>query len=98
MSDDYIKVNFSGMDGAQANFHKVWKAYDTILRNLDASIRKDLDLWEGQARAAYTEAQAQWTAAGTRMGGAVQQLGKAIGDSNDRYRTGETGIAGMWRA
>ncbi|RAY11453.1 hypothetical protein DPM19_29530 [Actinomadura craniellae] len=93
---DYTLVNFGGMQNGQANFVNALNQFKAALDQLDGDIRTHLAEWDGDARAAYTQAQARWNQAAARMTAVVQGMGGAIGDSHDIHRRAENVNTNLW--
>ncbi|MFC9976318.1 WXG100 family type VII secretion target [Spirillospora sp. NPDC127200] len=92
----YTRVNFPGMQAAQASFAKAHSEYMATINELDAKIRATLADWEGDADEAYKVMQKQWQAAGAELAAVVRNMSTALGDSHDGYRTTENRNASMF--
>ncbi|REE96581.1 WXG100 family type VII secretion target [Thermomonospora umbrina] len=93
---DYTKVNFGGMQQAQADFTLAYRALVDELDDLEKTLEAQLSQWEGDAVTAYWEAKAKWDAAAAQIGNVLAQLGTVIGEAHSNYSAAERANQGLW--
>lgn len=96
MNAGELKVNFGGLETAaadiQSSANQIRNRLDQLEREL-APLRAD---WTGAASEAYQVAKAEWDKAITDMQTLLQQLGQAVGQSNQEYQGAERANQGRW--
>lgn len=95
MSDGTILVTFGELEGARESITTTWKNISQELEELKSYLKPMVDTWTGDASIAYQALQAQWDQSAKDLNQVLNQIGVALGTSNEYYRVGEE--ANRWR-
>lgn len=95
MSDGTILVTFGELEGARESITTTWKNISQELEELKSYLKPMVDTWTGDASIAYQALQAQWDQSAKDLNQVLNQIGVALGTSNENYRVGEE--ANRWR-
>jgi early secretory antigenic target protein ESAT-6 len=95
---DYTAASFGTMAEAEQAFLQIYNSLTNELADLQRQLESSLQAWSGSARAAYTQAKAQWDAAAEQMGQVLNQLGVVIGEANTTYQDTERQLTNLWGA
>ncbi|MFC7380841.1 WXG100 family type VII secretion target [Sphaerisporangium rhizosphaerae] len=93
---DRTLVNFGSMTTGAQDFARQWQAMEGTLQELEGNLDRLLGEWEGDARAAYWAARAQWDAASGRMAALLQQLGAVIQQGHENFHLTEKANVAMF--
>jgi ESAT-6 family protein len=85
------------MTSAEDGFRQILHALQAQLENLDRELRASLGEWDGEARAAYQVAHAQWQAAADDMARSLAWLHGAIRTAGGNYGSARAANLTMWR-
>lgn len=95
-SGDLIHVDFEGLQLTKDQLMKLVTEFQHDLDDLNKAIHDHLNMWEGGAKEAYTQAQTRWNQAADRMTTLVHGLGTTINDVHDIHAQAERIIQGAW--
>lgn len=94
--NDYTRVVFAAMEQGEADFKQTYSALVNEISSLNTQLQTNLSEWDGSARQAYTDAQAQWNIAMENMQQVLSQLGAVIGTANGGYQATEAANTARW--
>ncbi|HZN72597.1 MAG TPA: WXG100 family type VII secretion target [Micromonosporaceae bacterium] len=85
MRDEPLLVNFTAMSTASANIAAAIRTLHDQLAELEQSAAPLVSTWEGSARSAYDQRQAQWRAAAAELTATLTDIKQALDDSAADY-------------
>lgn len=92
----FTRVMFGSLQAGEADFARAYAQLTETISTLESQLNTNLALWNGQARSAYTQAQAVWHNAEANMAAVMQHLGAVIGTANENYMATERANASAW--
>jgi len=95
VSDGTILVTFGELESARKSIMTTWKNISQELEELKSYLKPMANTWTGDASIAYQTLQAQWDQSAKDLNQVLNQIGVALGTSNENYRAGEE--ANRWR-
>jgi 6 kDa early secretory antigenic target len=96
MMSEYTSVSFGALSEGEAAFRSAYAQLTSTIDTLETQLNHNLAEWAGNARTAYTAAQAQWKAAEASMATVMQRLGVVTGEANNNYQVTEAKNQSMW--
>ncbi|MBB5154799.1 WXG100 family type VII secretion target [Saccharopolyspora phatthalungensis] len=91
-----IAVNFAELQQASDDLQAAAQKIQGELDDLEGKIQKLVSTWEGEAVAAYQEAQKTWDQEAARMQETAAKMGMAVGAANESFQAGEKKNAGRF--
>lgn len=91
-----IKVNFAALATAQADITTTVARVNSRLEDLRRFLAPMVATWEGDAAVAYQAHQRTWDTSAAELAAVLQQVGVAVGNSNQEFQVMETRLAGGW--
>ena len=88
-NDGTMIVTYTSLEQAAGDIKKQADKLDGSLKAIQAKIRSVSDLWEGEARTAYNEAQARWDKEAMAIHTALLQIARAVQDAAPAYQAGD---------
>jgi 6 kDa early secretory antigenic target len=96
VSDGTILVTFGELESARESIATTWKNISQELEELKSYLKPMVDTWTGDASIAYQALQAQWDRSANDLNQVLNQIGVALGTSNENYRAGEEANRRRW--
>lgn len=93
---DFTSVNAGAMQQGIADLNTAYKALTEQLSTLEGQLNASLAQWDGAARAAYTQAKAEWDAAANHMGDVIAKMQQVMTQISENYDANERAIQGSW--
>jgi early secretory antigenic target protein ESAT-6 len=91
-----ILVTFGELEGARNSIQTTWTSISQQLDELKRYLQPMKETWTGDAAIAYQADQAKWDRAATDLNQVLNQIGVALGTSNDNYQAGEAANRARW--
>jgi len=96
MSDDYTAVNAGAMQQGIGDLQTAYNTTDSTLTTLEGELESSLAQWDGEARAAYSQAKAKWDAAAAHMSSVIQKMTTTLSTIDENYNANERAIQSSW--
>jgi ESAT-6 family protein len=93
---DGIKVGGAGIDTLVDEMQKGLTNIETRLGDMKSDLSKYVEQWDGSARAAYSQAQADWEKQIQECKQLLQDVRQAVITSKEDYLAGELRNTNMW--
>ena len=93
---DGIKVGGAGIDTLVDEMQKGLTNIETRLGDMKSDLSKYVEQWDGSARAAYSQAQADWEKQIQECKQLLQDVRQAVITSKEDYPAGELRNTNMW--
>ena len=91
-----ILVTFGELENARSSIRTTWTNISREMEDLKRFLAPMVETWTGEASAAYQAHQAQWDRAANDLNQVLNQIGVALGTSNQNYQAGEAANKGRW--
>ncbi|MGH3868770.1 MAG: WXG100 family type VII secretion target [Pseudonocardiaceae bacterium] len=91
-----ILVTFGELESAQRSIQTTWANINQQMEDLKTYLRPMVDTWSGGASSAYQARQAQWDRSANDLHQVLNQIGVALGTSNQNYQEGEAANMRRW--
>jgi len=88
-NDGTTVVTYASLDLAAASIDRQAKQLDQDLRAIKTMIASVSELWEGEAKTAYRDAQQRWDTEATGIRENLSQISRAVRDAETAYRSGD---------
>ena len=82
---DFTRWDPASLDTLQANLRLAYRGVQDETDDLEKTLEGKLADWDGDARAAYTDAKAQWDKACRELNDVLGQLGAAVENIKQNY-------------
>ena len=89
MSDGRIQVTFGELENARSSIQTTWGNITRELEDLKRFLQPLVATWSGEASTAYQAQQAKWDRAAADLNQVLNQIGVALGTSNENFQTAE---------
>lgn len=89
MSDGRIQVTFGELENARGSIQTTWANISRELEDLKRYLQPLVATWSGEASTAYQAQQAKWDRASADLNQVLNQIGVALGTSNENFQTAE---------
>ncbi|QIM21278.1 WXG100 family type VII secretion target [Phycicoccus sp. HDW14] len=93
---DGIKVGGAGIDTLVDEMQKGLTNIESRLGDMKSDLSKYVEQWDGSARAAYSQAQADWEKQIQECKQLLQDVRQAVITSKEDYLAGELRNTNMW--
>jgi 6 kDa early secretory antigenic target len=93
---EYTRAVFGSLQAGEADYASIYSQLQSTISTLDAQLRSNLSMWDGQAQQAYYAAKSKWDAAMANMQVVLNNLRAVIGEANVNYTSTEAANAGLW--
>lgn len=91
-----ILVTFGELENARSSIQTTWTNISREMEDLKRYLAPMVGTWTGEASTAYQAHQAQWDRAANDLNQVLNQIGVALGTSNENYQAGEAANKGRW--
>lgn len=91
-----ILVTFGELENAQSSIQATWRNINQQMEDLKTYLQPIRESWSGDASIAYQARQARWDHAATDLHQVLNQIGVALGTSNQNYQEGEAANTRRW--
>lgn len=93
---EYTQVNAGAMQQGIGDLQAAYNSTDSTLTTLEGELEQSLAQWDGDARAAYSQAKAKWDAAAAHMASVIQKMTSTLGQIDEGYASNEARTTSMW--
>jgi WXG100 family type VII secretion target len=93
-----IQAEFAAFRAAEQSFARALRELETTLDRLEHELDQSLAEWDGEARNAYTTAQARWDKSSRELHAELARLHKAIARAHLNFRSSSSTNVRMWSA
>jgi early secretory antigenic target protein ESAT-6 len=91
-----ILVTFGELESAQSSIQTTWTNISREMEDLKRYLQPMVTTWTGDAATAYQAHQAKWDRSAADLNQVLNQIGVALGTSNDNYQAGEAANRARW--
>lgn len=91
-----ILVTFGELENARNSIQATWSSISTELEDLKRYLQPLVQTWTGEAATAYQAHQAKWDRSAADLNQVLNQIGVALGASNENYQAGEAANTARW--
>ena len=91
-----ILVTFGELENARNSIQATWNSISTELEDLKRYLQPLVQTWTGEAATAYQAHQAKWDRSAADLNQVLNQIGVALGASNENYQAGESANTARW--
>ncbi|WP_405548955.1 WXG100 family type VII secretion target [Streptomyces microflavus] len=88
-NDGMTVVTYASLDLAAASIDRQAKQLDQDLKAIKSMIASVSELWEGEAKTAYRDAQQRWDTEATGIRENLSQISRAVREAEAAYRSGD---------
>ncbi|MFE9457817.1 WXG100 family type VII secretion target [Streptomyces californicus] len=88
-NDGTTVVTYSSLDLASLEIRKQAADLAQDLREISSMIAQVSDVWEGEAKRAYVDAQRKWNAETTAIQANLDEIAKKVAEAAPIYRSGD---------
>lgn len=96
MNDGRILVTFGELENARGSIQATWTNINRELEDLKSFLQPLVETWTGEAATAYQAHQAKWERSANDLNQVLNQIGVALGTSNENFQAGEAANRGRW--
>ena len=91
-----ILVTFGELESARSSIQTTWTNISREMEDLKRYLQPMVETWTGDASSAYQAHQAQWDRSANDLNQVLNQIGVALGTSNENYQHGEAVNQARW--
>ncbi len=91
-----ILVTFGEIDNARSSIQTTWTNISREMEDLKRYLAPMVETWTGEASTAYQAHQAKWDRSSADLNQVLNQIGVALGTSNENYQAGEAANKSRW--
>ena len=91
-----ILVTFGELESARSSIQTTWTHINREMEDLKQYLQPMVETWTGDAASAYHAHQAQWDRSAADLNQVLNQIGIALGTSNENYQAGEAANRARW--
>ena len=91
-----ILVTFGELECARNSIQTTWASINREMEDLRRYLQPLVETWTGEASSAYQAHQAKWDRSAADLNQVLNQIGIALGTSNENYRAGESANRARW--
>lgn len=91
-----ILVTFGELENARSSIQTTWTNISREMEDLKRFLQPMVGTWTGEASTAYQAHQAQWDRSANDLNQVLNQIGVALGTSNENYQAGEAANKNRW--
>ena len=89
MSEGRIQVTFGELENARGSIQTNWSNITRELDDLKRYLQPMVQTWSGEASTAYQAQQAKWDQSAADLNQVLNQIGVALGTSNENFQSAE---------
>ena len=89
MSDGHLLVQFGALQAASGNISKAVSTLNSTLSDLESAAGPLVNTWDGEAKEAYAQRQAQWRSAAQDINEILARIKSALDQSAEEYAATE---------
>lgn len=97
MSDEYSRVNYAAMAGAQEALRRAHNNLRSEMDDLARELERNLADWEGDAVNEYRRAKATWDAAIAHMANVIDRASTTVATISSNYSGTDRSVANAWQ-
>lgn len=90
MAEGRIQVTFGELESARGSIQTTWANITRELEDLKRFLAPMVETWTGDASIAYQAHQAKWDRASADLNQVLNQIGVALGTSNENFQAAES--------
>lgn len=99
MSDPgMLNIKFETLAGAQGDLAAAYAGAKATIDELKNKLNSGLDMWTGDARAAYDEVQRDWDRAFAHMASVLEKAHVHLGNAHEMYQNVERQNTSIWKS
>jgi 6 kDa early secretory antigenic target len=91
-----ILVTFGELESARSSIQTTWTNISREMEDLKGYLQPMVETWTGDASSAYQASQAKWDRSMSDLNQVLNQIGVALGTSNENYQAGEATNRARW--
>lgn len=91
-----ILVTFGELESARSSIQTTWTNISREMDDLKRYLQPMVETWTGEAATGYQAHQAKWDRSAADLNQVLNQIGVALGTSNDNYQAGESANRARW--
>jgi 6 kDa early secretory antigenic target len=91
-----ILVTFGELESARSAIQTTWANISREMDDLKRYLQPMVETWTGEAASAYQAHQAKWDRSAADLNQVLNQIGVALGTSNENYQVGEAANKARW--
>ena len=91
-----ILVTFGELENARSSIQTTWTNISREMEDLKRFLQPMVGTWTGEASTAYQAHQAKWDQSANDLNQVLNQIGVALGTSNENYQAGEAANRNRW--
>jgi 6 kDa early secretory antigenic target len=91
-----ILVTFGELENARSSIQTTWTNISREMEDLKRYLQPMVATWTGEAATAYQAHQAKWDRSAADLNQVLNQIGVALGTSNENYQAGEAANRARW--
>jgi early secretory antigenic target protein ESAT-6 len=91
-----ILVTFGELESARSAIQTTWANISREMDDLKRYLQPMVETWTGEAASAYQAHQAKWDRSAADLNQVLNQIGVALGTSNENYQAGEAANKARW--
>jgi WXG100 family type VII secretion target len=91
-----ILVKFGELESARNSIQTTWTNISREMEELKRYLQPMAETWTGDASSAYQASQAKWDRSMSDLNQVLNQIGVALGTSNENYQAGEAKNRARW--
>jgi WXG100 family type VII secretion target len=96
MPDGEIRVSFAAVEAAGADIKSTSQKMDQELDNLRAKLAPLEAGYTGEAKELWHQIQTSWNNNQNELNQVLAQIGVAVNQAAENYRSTEKGVGGLW--
>jgi len=89
VSEGRIQVTFGELENARGSIQTTWSNITRELDDLKRYLQPMVQTWSGEASTAYQAQQAKWDQSAADLNQVLNQIGVALGTSNENFQSAE---------
>ncbi|MGH3696192.1 MAG: WXG100 family type VII secretion target [Pseudonocardiaceae bacterium] len=91
-----ILVTFGELESARSSIQTTWTNINREMEDLKRYLQPMVETWTGEASSAYQTHQAKWDRSAADLNQVLNQIGVALGTSNENFQAGESKNQARW--
>ncbi len=91
-----ILVTFGELESARSSIQTTWTNINREMEDLKRYLQPMVETWSGEASSAYQAHQTKWDRSAADLNQVLNQIGVALGTSNQNFQAGESQNRARW--